>query len=349
MAEQVRRSSRIPKQIPILVVGSDMEGRVFSEQTKTVVLSRHGAGLVSEYPLSAEQELVVRIAETGKEADVRVVGQLGAVEGGYLYGVAFLDAKLVNFWGIDFPVPTESEKEAGRKVLECISCKGREVVQQMDVEADVFAINQGLMRYCQRCGTSTIWKQAVGDVTMEPVAQAAAPARAPDPPSQVAPADIPQPADGPASVTLEAVTPDLEPSPQATTAYSSDAVNVSGSVAPEPKEQARTAATSSSPAAKEPTAKRQENRRKHVRTRVTFKACVRYQDYPEDIVTCEDMSRGGLRFKSSRKYPEKANIEVAAPYQPGAPGIFVAAQIVHAQENAAKKTYSYGVMYMRNR
>ena len=54
-SESVRRSSRIPKEINVLLVGSDTEGKVFSEPTKTVLLSRHGAGIVSRYKLSAEQ------------------------------------------------------------------------------------------------------------------------------------------------------------------------------------------------------------------------------------------------------------------------------------------------------
>jgi len=36
-----------------------------------------------------------------------------------------------------------------------------------------------------------------------------------------------------------------------------------------------------------------------------------------DVVACEDMSRGGLRFKSRRKYTEKMLIDVAVPYSPG--------------------------------
>jgi hypothetical protein len=39
------------------------------------------------------------------------------------------------------------------------------------------------------------------------------------------------------------------------------------------------------------------------------------------------MSRGGLRFKSTRKYLEKMLIEVAVPYSPGGDAIFVPAQI----------------------
>src|SRR5437879_12785916 len=72
-----------------------------------------------------------------------------------------------------------------------------------------------------------------------------------------------------------------------------------------------------------------ENRRKHVRTKVNFKACVRSYTFGEDIVTCEDMSRGGLCFKSRKEYTAKTEIEIAAPYSPGAHAIFVRARIVY--------------------
>src|SRR6202040_1019313 len=45
------------------------------------------------------------------------------------------------------------------------------------------------------------------------------------------------------------------------------------------------------PATSVPT-KDRENRRKHVRTRVNFKACVRRAGMADDVVACEDMSRG---------------------------------------------------------
>src|SRR5437588_10839446 len=107
--EGVRRSSRIPKQMDILLVGSDTEGKVFSEKTKTVLLSRHGAGIVSRYKLSAEQELILRRLDTNKEAGVRLVGGIGVEGEVYTYGVAFLDSTN-NVWGLDFPAPTEAEQ-----------------------------------------------------------------------------------------------------------------------------------------------------------------------------------------------------------------------------------------------
>src|SRR5258707_8450430 len=125
--EGMRRSSRIPREIAILLVGSDMEGKMFSEQTKTVLLSRYGAGIVSQYALSAEQELVLRRLDTNKEAEVRVVGNLGAQGKIYTYGVAFLNPE-TNLWDIQFPSMTDSEKKASLVMLQCSGCKTREMV-----------------------------------------------------------------------------------------------------------------------------------------------------------------------------------------------------------------------------
>jgi hypothetical protein len=94
-------------------------------------------------------------------------------------------------------------------------------------------------------------------------------------------------------------------------------------------------------------ATRPENRRKHVRTKVNFKGCVRSFAFGDDIVTCEDISRGGLRFKSRKRYAAKAEIEVAAPYSPGMPGIFVRAQIVYVEELEKERAFRYGVAYLK--
>src|SRR5882762_2758637 len=160
-SERLRRSSRIPKEIPILLVGSDMEGKTFSEKAKTVLLSRHGAGIVSEYKLSPEQELILRSLESNKEAEVRVVGQLGSVGGSYTYGVAFLNQN-IDFWGIEFPPISQSEKDANCVLLQCASCKAQEMVEQSDLESDVYMVNEGIVRFCKNCGSSTFWKRAEG-------------------------------------------------------------------------------------------------------------------------------------------------------------------------------------------
>jgi PilZ domain len=298
--EGVRRSSRIPREIAILLVGSDMEGKMFSEQTKTVLLSRHGAGIVSQYVLSAEQELILRRLDTDKEAEIRVVGQLGSHGDSHTYGVAFLDPE-IDLWGIKFPGITDSEKQANRVLLQCSSCKTREMVEQSDLESDVYLVNEGIVRSCKKCGSSTFWKRASEDAGGQPL------------PLETGPRESARSSESEESVEPEPL--EAEPSQ------------------PEPALQP---------------AVRPENRRKHVRTRVNFKACVRSFAFGDDIVTCEDMSRGGLCFKSRKEYVAKTDIEVAAPYSPGTQSIFVRAQIVHVEELQQERRFRCGVSYAKS-
>src|SRR5260370_42394209 len=135
--EGMRRSSRIPREIAILLVGSDMEGKMFSEQTKTVLLSRYGAGIVSQYALSAEQEVILRRLDTNKEAEVRVVGNLGAHGKCYTYGVTFLNPE-TDLWDSKFPSIPESEKEASPVLLQTSSAKAHETVERSDLEASLY-------------------------------------------------------------------------------------------------------------------------------------------------------------------------------------------------------------------
>ncbi len=286
----MRRSSRIPKEIGILLVGSDTVGKVFSEETKTVLLSRHGAGIVSHYKLSAEQELILRRLDTNKETEVRVVGKIGAESDIYTYGVAFLDSTN-NFWGIKFPQPSDAEKRANIALLECSSCKAQETVEHSDLESDVYLVNEGIIRYCKQCGSSTFWKRGSEGTEAVPVA-----------------AEVAQ-----APVAVPAV---LEEAPKPVTA--------------------------SAPAA------RPENRCKHVRTKVSFKACVQSFAHGDDVVTCEDISRGGLRFKSRKPYTERFKIEVAAPYEAGVQNFFVPAEIVHVHELKEEKMFRCGVAYLKS-
>jgi hypothetical protein len=163
------------------------------------------------------------------------------------------------------------------------------------LESDVYLINEGIVRTCKSCGSSTIWRRATDD--------------------------------GRESVPLEAAPPEAE----------------------EKAEPVETVpAASPDPALAPPPAARPENRRKHVRTRVNFEACVRSQAFGEDIVTCEDISRGGLRFKSRKEYVVDTQIEVAAPYSPGAPPIFVRGRIVHVTELKEERRFRCGVCYAKS-
>ena len=62
---------------------------------------------------------------------------------------------------------------------------------------------------------------------------------------------------------------------------------------------------------------------------------------------CEDLSKGGISFRSRNKYPEGARLEVAVPYTPGAGAIFVPIRIVFSQPIAAAGLFRHGAAYVR--
>jgi hypothetical protein len=321
--EHLRRSSRIPKEVAILLTGSDMDGKGFSEMTKTVLLSRHGAGIISTYKLSAEQEIIVRYLDTNKEALVRVVGRIGSEDEIYTYGVAFVDPSNIDFWGIDFSPVSEREKEARRMLLECGNCKERETVEQSDVESDVFLINEGIVRYCKQCGDSTLWKRAAEAPEKQPVLVGARPA-------------------GNASASAESANTATKQEPRSSQSFPA---TPPPSIL-QPSSGSQISSAYSSPADRK-TAVPLDNRRKHPRTRVSYKASIRRAGFTDDVVTCEDMSKGGLCFRSRKKYFQGTDIEVAVPYSPGANAIYVPAQIAWVVEITKDKLYKCGVSYRR--
>lgn len=157
--EKSRRSGRISKQVPISLIGSDATGKVFTEETHTVVLSLHGAGIVSRHKLLAEQELTLRSLESGREADIRVVGEIGTQDKMHTYGAAFRDEQL-DFRQIEFLSPPDEEEERPPLFLQCNSCHSPITIENGDFEFDVCTIHGGLVRYCDQCSFATVWKMA---------------------------------------------------------------------------------------------------------------------------------------------------------------------------------------------
>ena len=300
-----------------------MDGKGFSEMTKTVLLSRHGAGIISTYKLSAEQEIIIRYFDTNKEALVRVVGRIGSEDEIYTYGVAFVDSSNIDFWGIDFSPVSEREKEARRMLLECGNCKERETVEHSDVESDVFLINEGIVRYCKQCGDSTLWKRAAEAPEEQPALVGAGPVVG-------------------ASSSTEATS--IATTQAARIPPMSRNVPAPSILQPSPGSQVPSAYAS--PGERKP-AVPLDNRRKHPRTKVSYKASIRRSGFSDDIVTCEDMSKGGLSFRSRKQYFQGTDIEVAVPYSPGANAIYVPAQIAWVVEITKDKLYKCGVSYRR--
>ncbi len=89
------------------------------------------------------------------------------------------------------------------------------------------------------------------------------------------------------------------------------------------------------------------SRRKDLRIKSNMPACIRQPGFDEEVVSCDDISRGGLAFRSAKRYFLGSRIEVANPYAAGAANIFVPARIVFTQELPKEGLYKYGVSYLK--
>jgi len=327
-----RRSGRLHQELPILLMGSDSEGRVFSEESKTVVLSYHGAGIISRNKLVPEQILSLRCLGTGRETEVRVVGAIDVENPVHTYGVAFLDPCL-DFWEIEFPPPPSNAEPSRTVDILCSGCSTPAEIENGSFEFDVCMIHGGLVRFCDSCGFATVWRISTQIMPPRPRPKPAPPA----------PAEAPVPrashATDPELLTSESRVALLElamPKPRASRAGA----------------PLRSEASPLCQVLADFTPVEQANRRQHVRAKVNYYACVRSDEFGTDIVACNDMSRGGLSFRTSNLYPLGVIVDIAVPFSretPQAPAIFVPARIVSLRPISNSDLLRCGVAFLPRR
>lgn len=90
-----------------------------------------------------------------------------------------------------------------------------------------------------------------------------------------------------------------------------------------------------------------EERRKNKRTTMKMAACVRFSGR-EVVVDCEDVSKGGFRFKSNKEYPEGTHVEAAVPFTKSSTNIFCPAGISYCHK-LPDGQFRHGVTYITNR
>ena len=157
----VRRSDRISLTLLLEASGRDVHGQEFKDASRTMLINRHGAVIVLDRDLAAEQHIHLRRrapTEVHRESDVRIVGQFGRDKEGYIYGIEILGDNDV--WGVEFPPLPASSEAVARMLLECNYCRSREVVYLNEVELQGFETNRGIARHCKACGIPSIWTQA---------------------------------------------------------------------------------------------------------------------------------------------------------------------------------------------
>jgi hypothetical protein len=88
----------------------------------------------------------------------------------------------------------------------------------------------------------------------------------------------------------------------------------------------------------------EERRKKRIPSHVNV--CVRLPGSADEIAVCEDLSVGGLCFRSRKLFPKGARVEVAVPYVKGVSNIFVPARIVHVTEVPTAGIFRHGAAYI---
>jgi hypothetical protein len=166
--QNVRSSDRIYFELRIILTGTDAAGKEFVEETKTLVVGRRGAKIISRHALVPQQRLRIRCLRTDRVADLRVAGPIGGDEEGGHYGIELLNAG-TDFWGINFPLLNAAARAASRMLLECTRCHSQEVVHLDVFELEVLLANECLMRSCSKCKDSSLWVPVAlegGEATM---------------------------------------------------------------------------------------------------------------------------------------------------------------------------------------
>ena len=106
----IRRSTRLPLEIPLLVTSLSSKAK-FSEDCATVVVNAHGCGITAPRPLDLGTRVSLEIPTTKQKTTARVVEvvHLDQDQRSWLFGLA-LD-KPGNFWGIPY-APADWQAES---------------------------------------------------------------------------------------------------------------------------------------------------------------------------------------------------------------------------------------------
>jgi hypothetical protein len=88
-------------------------------------------------------------------------------------------------------------------------------------------------------------------------------------------------------------------------------------------------------------------RRNRSRIKARVLACIRRRGFQEEVAVCEDLSKGGIAFRSRNQYPEGTRVEIAVPFTPGSGAIFVPIRIVFSQRIPSAGLFRHGAAYLK--
>ena len=98
---EVRRSTRLSLQIPVVITSLDLS-HDFREECKTVVVNAHGCGVIVHERLKNETPVTVKLISNGRSKKGRIALVISVIDDtSWLLGLDFDSPE--NFWGIETP------------------------------------------------------------------------------------------------------------------------------------------------------------------------------------------------------------------------------------------------------
>jgi hypothetical protein len=158
-----RRSPRLVYPTRIRVIGQDISGQSFYEDTATLVVNREGARIQLTKDPDPREDIFILSLQTDEGGSFRVVGERGEAEGLYKsWAVELVKAPqkmkvAQNIWGIEFPTLEPDDKGAVRVMLECEACHTRERLYLEENQVDTIIEAGGLHRECGICKLPRLW------------------------------------------------------------------------------------------------------------------------------------------------------------------------------------------------
>ena len=165
--EQRRRTDRVLAPVRIRVIGNDVSGVSFSEETITVSFNQNGARISLTHPLLPDDIVLIRNLANNIEEEFRVVGAFQEVFGSRReWGVEALNPES-GIWGIEFSKPAEGIQP--KVLIECAACKKATQSPMSSIEYDVLLATGLISRHCDRCKETTRWRPSEQPVSPDMV------------------------------------------------------------------------------------------------------------------------------------------------------------------------------------
>lgn len=144
----IRRSTRLPLQIPLHVTSLDPKTK-FAESCNTVTVSAHGCGIISPKKLATGTRINLEIVEDKQSTTARVLEVVPLDDNGSSWLLGLEMEKPGNFWGIKYAPADWAEEEASAQAASAAAPPAMAAVAKKPAPAPNKEIPATVMRRLQ--------------------------------------------------------------------------------------------------------------------------------------------------------------------------------------------------------